>query len=739
MEEYRNAAEPANSDGDPVAFLEAISGGLPLSVASIRPDVPGISGATFSLPADRDRLAVWVAEREGQENLYYSLNAAAAGAPRKGRGGKLAEADVAHIRGVAVDLDPRKGVPLEEERQRLRHIAERQLARNDGAPSYIVDSGGGVQMVWLLDAPLPCTPETAAAVKAQAKGIGEALGSDPVHSLDHLFRIPGTTNIPDARKRERGRTECPAQLLHTGDARYALDGLEHVAPPASAPEGAPSHTCPDLNYGAVLDALGEPGSLPAHLRAIADDCRDRYGQIVGDAAGDRSASDYRLGAYLIREHRITDPTTLAQVVFAVSGERLGEEEDRGRGEYYCRQTISKALERNRPDLRPEDFFEPVDLAALTSDPALKAMFRQSVEGDVFECLDIDAIEALPDPVFMVDRHIPDASLGFLYGDPGCGKSFVALDLALHLAYGLPDWHGDRITSGGKGAVVYIAQEGAAGLKKRIAGWKRARLLPDGSKPRFHLIRQSLSFMRSDDIAKLIRTVRASVWGPVSLVVVDTVSRAMPGADENLQKDMTLFVRACEALQAEFQSAVLGVHHTSKSGEMRGSSVLKGAGDFVFRLTRKPDSDFADLHCEKQKDAPDGWSEGYRLALTAWESGGHQLSTRVAHRVERAALTEAEQAQAQRIARIAHEALAGATSARLSECRTAITAALRAQGITSASARDKIDTILKENLCRGVQFEASGQIVKLTLEQHGPGPTSPWVISVHEFPRMEVFG
>jgi hypothetical protein len=95
-------------------------------------------------------------------------------------------------------------------------------------------------------------------------------------------------------------------------------------------------------------------------------------------------------------------------------------------------------------------------------------------------------------------------------------------------------------------------------------------------------------------------------------VVDTVSRAMPGADENLQKEMTLFVRACDRLQGCVPLRRVGVHHAGKNGDMRGSTVLLGAGDFVFKLERKQGATIGRLHCEKQKDAPDGWEEPYRV-------------------------------------------------------------------------------------------------------------------------------
>jgi hypothetical protein len=142
--------------------------------------------------------------------------------------------------------------------------------------------------------------------------------------------------------------------------------------------------------------------------------------------------------------------------------------------------------------------------------------------------------------------------------------------------------------------------------------------------RFMMIEKTINFMEPEDIEKLLRTVRNVIRSRPCLIVVDTVSRALPGADENLQKEMTLFVNACDKLKEAFRCAVVGVHHAGKNGDMRGSTVLLGAGDFVFKLQRKKGATVGQLHCEKQKEAPDGWAEPYRFDLISVGEGETSL-------------------------------------------------------------------------------------------------------------------
>lgn len=236
--------------------------------------------------------------------------------------------------------------------------------------------------------------------------------------------------------------------------------------------------------------------------------------------------------------------------------------------------------------------------------------------DTFPLLTISDIENRPPLEWLVKRHIPRVSMGFLYSVPGAGKSFLALDMALTIASGAATWFGDAIGADNRN-VVYIAAEGAYGFGDRIAAWKKTHGDAETAKNvgrNFLMLPATIAFMDRNDVEKLLRTVRD--LGPgrrPCLVVVDTVSRMLPGADENLQKDMTLFIDACGAVRETFQCAVVGVHHAGKSGDMRGSTVLQGAGDFVFKLERNKKARVGTLHAEKQKDGADGWSDAYSFA------------------------------------------------------------------------------------------------------------------------------
>ena len=242
------------------------------------------------------------------------------------------------------------------------------------------------------------------------------------------------------------------------------------------------------------------------------------------------------------------------------------------------------------------------------DPA--AEFREDF--NLYELLSVTAIKNLPDPQWLFEGMVIDRGLGFVFGPPGCGKSFITLGMALSLACGFDTWWGRKIKR--KGPVIYISSEGVGDIKFRLRAWENHLGVKADEAP-FYLIRQTINFMLDTDVDKLLRTITTLCEQlgelPV-MIVVDTVSRVLPGADENLQKDMTLFIKACDEVRETFGATVVGVHHTSRQGNMRGSTVFDGAGDFLFGIERDEGDMIGTMTAKKIKAAQDGWKQAFEL-------------------------------------------------------------------------------------------------------------------------------
>lgn len=243
----------------------------------------------------------------------------------------------------------------------------------------------------------------------------------------------------------------------------------------------------------------------------------------------------------------------------------------------------------------------------------------------FELLTDGDLQTRPDPKWLIARHIPEDGIGLLYGDPGTGKSFTAQDMALSIATGKDNWHGDSIAPNA-GPVLYIAGEGAGDFKLRVKAWKTVNYAADEMIPadRFRVLIEPMNFMRKEDIEQLLAAVEQAGIKDLSLIVVDTVSRAAAGADENSQQDMSIFVQALDALRTKTGAFVLGVHHASKAGQMRGSTVLAGAADVVLHFDRKKGQHYGRLTCMKMKAGPDDVRDAYRLDVVDLGDGKSSL-------------------------------------------------------------------------------------------------------------------
>jgi hypothetical protein len=229
-------------------------------------------------------------------------------------------------------------------------------------------------------------------------------------------------------------------------------------------------------------------------------------------------------------------------------------------------------------------------------------------------LSLSDIADLPDPMYLVDSHIPEKSFGLMFGAPGTFKSFFCLDIALRLAFGMNDWHGYKMENRNKGAVLYIAGEGAAGFKARIAAWcEHHGKDPRSNTAKIMFLHNPVNFLDGSDVNELMAAVDERVGEEkLSLAIIDTVSRSIPGAEENSAKDMTVFIASCDALKDRYDCTALGVHHEAKGGGMRGSSTFHGQADFVLQVKRNPGAKQVKMHVFKQKDATDGYANDFTL-------------------------------------------------------------------------------------------------------------------------------
>lgn len=226
---------------------------------------------------------------------------------------------------------------------------------------------------------------------------------------------------------------------------------------------------------------------------------------------------------------------------------------------------------------------------------------------MFHYLTGDRIDRIPDLEPMIDGVLDKGIVAMLGADPGAGKSFLAVDWALSYATGKP-WQGRSVDNTvtypndrpATGKALYVAAEGARGMKHRRNAWRTAwqQDIPD---EQFILMPQPVQLGDPNEVEMLCADLAHETPG---LVVIDTVARCARGLEENSARDMGLLIDSAYRIRNAMgpDGTVLLVHHHGKAGTLRGSSALHGGVDLLMSLNR--DGTHLELTDEKRKDGPE---------------------------------------------------------------------------------------------------------------------------------------
>jgi KaiC/GvpD/RAD55 family RecA-like ATPase len=221
-------------------------------------------------------------------------------------------------------------------------------------------------------------------------------------------------------------------------------------------------------------------------------------------------------------------------------------------------------------------------------------------------IDYDDMNPRLDGCPLVRGILERQQISVLFGEAGCGKTFLALDLALHLAAGR-DWFGRRVQ---QGPVIYLAAEAGRSIINRVAAWRQTTGLA-GLPFAARATELDLCHRDSGDLDRLLDQLRERK--PV-FVVIDTVSRILAGGNENAPDDMGAVINAFGRLRDELECHVLAVHHAGKdTGKgARGHSLLHCGVDTEIEIRRDKPSGVSTAMVVKQRDGIAGDHLVFRL-------------------------------------------------------------------------------------------------------------------------------
>lgn len=198
------------------------------------------------------------------------------------------------------------------------------------------------------------------------------------------------------------------------------------------------------------------------------------------------------------------------------------------------------------------------------------------------------------PDMLIQGLLPSVGVTVLAGEPGLGKSFLALSMAHAVSTGLP-WCKRKINPG---PIAYVMGEGANFFGRRTeklretsgAGFdENSRFIDATGADLSHLADQQ-------ELAQILQSIKPR------LVVIDTLSALYTMTSENDNAEMAKAMQGLGSMSSALECSVLVIHHVTKStGVVRGASALVGNVDAVIMMksSEKKTGAIADFYISTQ--------------------------------------------------------------------------------------------------------------------------------------------
>lgn len=210
---------------------------------------------------------------------------------------------------------------------------------------------------------------------------------------------------------------------------------------------------------------------------------------------------------------------------------------------------------------------------------------------------VEAWEPRPPKEWLLEGLVGAGDVVLLVGEPGVGKTYWFLDLAVQVATGREFL--DLATTCSP-VLVVDEESGNRRLLERLERIMRGRGLPPGADiPLQYTTMTGFSFL-TDPMWFTDLTMAIEETG-ARLVILDALADIMLGGDENMVRDAQPVFRGLKGVSEVTGATMLVVHHANRAGSYRGSSAIPGAVDLVLQLSRKEKTGPVTVESTKARD------------------------------------------------------------------------------------------------------------------------------------------
>lgn len=194
--------------------------------------------------------------------------------------------------------------------------------------------------------------------------------------------------------------------------------------------------------------------------------------------------------------------------------------------------------------------------------------------------------------FVMYPILSEGEVTLISADPKAGKTLVSQTIAMHIACG-EDLAGLKVAE--KRPVIYFALESQMAIRRRLEAWCQYK---GGSQKKdmalyaveggINLLDEAARVQLANDLADTETWFQQEQGAqPLGAIVIDTLTKAMPGGDQNSVEDTSAVFDTISRIRAAgIRAPVVIIHHNTKNGGgPRGSGNIQAEPDTLLTVNK----------------------------------------------------------------------------------------------------------------------------------------------------------
>lgn len=334
--------------GKSIEFLKQFYPKGPWLLTAISTDRKGIDTQVFG-PNTEAQCFSYLEKYNGDRNIYFTVNRPSNAFLKSDRIKKPNKEDMESAGWLHIDIDPADGQDLNEERERALGMLTDKRPNGIPEPTVIIFSGGGFQGFWKLKDPVVIDGQIKLAEDFELynKRLEQIFSGDHCHNVDRIMRLPGTVNVPDPKKRKKGRVEELAKLLQFKDKNtYDITQFKKATAVQTSGPVRDNRAGTVVNIPGNIERIGDLSELdkwdvPDRLKIII--AQGQHPEQPKEGDNSRSAWLFDCVCGLIR-HGVPDEVVYAIITDPEWGISSSVVELKGGGDRYAIRQITRAKE-----------------------------------------------------------------------------------------------------------------------------------------------------------------------------------------------------------------------------------------------------------------------------------------------------------------------------------------------------------------------------------------------------------